>query len=191
MFYLLRRSFRPDGGTGGVWALLLGSITALIQFFLGDLVSPGGFGYSRYLYGFIDIVSLPVIIPLVLYLLMSIVRGFSNETDFGNFALLWMIPAAGLKALSWSSTNDPILLVMAPLLWTALASGIPVFIRWMMNNFTWYSVLISFPCIVVLPFCAAGAYWAFFSQQTLLGYALLAASHLPLGAALVFNVIRK
>jgi hypothetical protein len=191
LFYLLRRSFTGGNSSGGVWALLLGSITAIIQFFLGYLVSPGGFGFSRWLFGFIDIVSLPVLIPLFLCFLMFLFRGFSGEIDFANFALLWLIPVGALRALSWSSFNEPVLLVAVPLLWTALAVGIPFFITLMLENFRWYTAVISILSILLLPVITAAAYWAFFSQQTLLGFLLFFAAHVPLGFSLAFDILRR
>jgi hypothetical protein len=191
LFYLLRRSISGGGSSGGVWALLLGSITAIIQFFLGYLVSPGGFGYSRLLFGFIDIVSLPVLIPLFIYLLIILVRGSSGEIDFANFALLWLIPVGALRALSWSPFNDPILLVAVPLLWTAIAVGIPFFINLMINNLRWYTAIISILCILILPVLAAGVYWTFFSQKTLYGFLLLFAVNIPLILSLAFDTRRS
>jgi len=189
LFYLLRRAFVNGSGSGGVWALLLGSITAIIQFFLGNFISPGGFGFSRWLFGFIDIVSLPVLIPLVLYMLLFLVRGFAGNADFAGFALLWLIPVAALRAISWSATNDTILLVAVPLLWTALAAGISFFINWMANNLRWYTAVVSILCILILPVVAAAAYWAFFSQQTLLGFLLLFVAHIPVGLSLAFDIL--
>jgi len=180
LFYMLRRCF-TGGGAGGVWALLFGSITAIFQFFLGYLVSPGGFGFSRWLFGFIDIVSLPVLIPVILCVILFLLRGFAGEPDFSGFALLWLIPVAALRAISWGAANDSILLVVVPLLWTALAVGIPFFVNLMMGNFRWYTAVISILCIIILSVLASGAYWAFFSQQTLLGVLLLIASQIPLG----------
>ena len=190
LFYLLRNSVCGGNGSGGVWALLLGSITAIVQFFLGDLISPGGFGFSRWLFGFIDIVSLPALIPLFLCALIFIFRGFSGDVDFAGFALLWLIPVAALRALSWSSLNDPILLVMVPLLWTALAAGISFFINWMASRFRWYSAAVSIICIPLLPVIAAAAYWAFFSQQTALGFLLLFVVNIPLGLSITFDILR-
>jgi len=188
VFYLLRRSFVGTGNTSGsVWALLLGSITAILQFFLGYLVSPGGFGLSRWLFGFIDIVGLTVIIPLLVCLAMHIFRGVSGDVDFANFTLLWLIPVGALRALGWSSLSDPILLVMVPILWTALAAGISFFINWMMSNFRWYTIALSVLCMLVLPFAAATTYWAFFSQQTLLGFGLLIATNIPLGLSFLLG----
>jgi len=191
LYYLFRRSITGTGGSGGVWALLLGSITAIIQFFLGYLTSPGGFGLSRLIFGFIDIVSLPVLIPLFIYLLMVIFSGFSGEVDFGNFALLWMIPVAALRAISWGSSNDPLLLITVPLLWTAVAVGVSFFINLMAANFRWWKLIFSIPCIFIIPVIAAGSYWMFFSQQTFYGFLLLIAVHIPLGFSILFDVLRR
>jgi len=185
-FFLFRRTFTGGGG-GGVWALLLGSITAILQFFMGYYVKPGGFGFSRWLFGFIEIVSVPVLVPIVLYALLTFFRGFAGSADFADFALLWLIPVGALRAIGWGSTNDVILLVSVPLLWTALAVGIPFFINWTANNFRWYSVIISFICILLLPLTAASAYWAFFSQQIWLGFLLFFVTQIPLGLSFVFE----
>jgi len=185
LFYLLRRSLSGGGSSGGVWALLLGSITAIIQFLLGYILSPGGFGFSRWLFGFFEIVSAPVLIPFVAYLLMLVFRGFSSNADFAGFSLLWLIPVGALRALSWSSMNDPILLVMAPLLWTALAVGISFFINWMTSSFNPFFAIVSVLCIIILPVSAAATYWAFFSQQTLLGFLLLFVTHIPFGLSFI------
>jgi hypothetical protein len=188
LFYLLRRSLSGGGGSsGGVWALLLGSITAIIQFFLGYIFSPGGFGFSRWVFGFFEIVSVPVLIPFVVCFLMYLFSGFSSNADFANFTLLWLIPAGALRALSWSSMNDPILLVMAPLLWTALAVGISFLINWMASGYNPFFAVIAVLCIIILPVSAAATYWAFFSQRTLLGFLLLLVTHIPFGLSFAGN----
>ena len=186
-FYLFRRSI-SSGGSSGVWALLLGSITAILQFFLGNFISnPGGFGVSRIIFGFVDIVSLPVLIPIVIYFIILIFQGFSADIDFANFALLWLIPIGALRALSWSSTNDPILLILTPLLWTALAVGISFFVKLVISHFRWYTVILSFICILALPAVSALTYWAFFSQQELYAFPLLAAMHIPVALSIAFD----
>jgi len=188
LFYLLRRSIIGESNSsGGVWALLLGSIVAIIQFFLGNIVSPGGFGLSRWMFGFIDLVSLQVLAPIFICFLMLLFRGFSSESDFGSFALLWLIPSGALRALTWSALSDPILLVLVPLLWTALAAGISFFINLMVKSFTWYFAIISIICILILPVAAATTYWAFFSQQTLLGYGLLFVTFIPVIFSFIFK----
>jgi len=189
-FFLFRRSFTGGGG-GGVWALLLGSITAVLQFFMGFFLKPGGFGFSRWLFGFVEIVSVPVLIPLFICFLMFLFRGFSGEIDFAGFLLLWLIPVSALRALSWSSLNEPLLLIMVPLLWTALAVGISYFINLMANNPRWYLIILSVLCILILPVSAAFTYWAFFSQQTAMGFLLFFVTHIPFGLSLTFDIIRR
>jgi hypothetical protein len=188
LFYYLRRTMSGESNSSGsVWALLLGSIAAILQFFLGYLVSPGGFGFSRWLFGFIDLASLPVIIPMLIYLVMILFKGLSTDGDFTNFALLWLIPIGALRALGWSSGSDPILLVMVPLLWTALAAGIPFFINWMTETSNPFIAIASVLCIIVLPALAATTYWAFFSQYTLLGFSLLLVTNVPMALSFVIN----
>ena len=172
-----------------MWALILGSITALLQFLLGDIVSPGGFGFTRAVYGFVDIVSLPVVIPIITCLLMFVFRGLSSDPDFANFALLWMIPVSALRALGWSADGDPLLLVLVPLLWTSLAAGIPFFINWMAQGSNPFISSFSILCMLILPAAAAATYWAFFSQYTLMGFGLLVIINIPL--ALSFTHARN
>jgi hypothetical protein len=185
LFYLFRRSLVGAGNTSGsVWALLLGSITAIVQFLLGYIFSPGGFGFSRWLFGFFEIVSMPVLLPFIAYFVMYMFGGFS-DADFANFTLLWLIPVGALRALSWSSMNDPILLVMTPLLWTAIAIGISFLIIWMTNSYNPFISVLAILCMILLPIAASTAYWAFFSQQTLLGFLLLLVAHIPFGLSFV------
>ena len=174
-----------------MWALLLGSVTAIFQFFLGNFISPGGFGFSRWLSGFVDIVSLPVLVPLLVYLVLVALRVFSGTADFTGFALLWSIPAAALRALSWSSLGDPVLLVLVPLLWTALAVGLPFFVSIIIRHFRWPVLVCCGLCALVLPVLCATAYWAFFSQQRILGIPLLAAALLPMLIALVLDCVHS
>jgi hypothetical protein len=190
LFYLLKRSISGETGSGGVWALLLGSVTAIFQFFLGNQIEPGGFGFSRWLSGFVDIVSLPVLVPLAVYLLLLALRVFSGAADFANFALLWIIPAGALRAISWGPFSDPCLLVLVPLLWTALAAGIPFFIDCIMRHFRWYVAIPSGLGILILPAAAATAYWAFFSQRPVIGFLLLSAALVPMLVSVILGFIR-
>jgi hypothetical protein len=162
---------------------------AVFQFFLGNLVNPGGFGFSRWLYGFVDIVSLPVLVPLLVYVSFILFRVFSGSPDFTNFILLWFIPVATLRAVSWASLNDPILLVLVPLLWTALAAGIPFFITLIIQCSRWYVAIASGLCIAALPVAAAAAYWAFFSQRPLIGSLLFSVVLVPMIISIVIDFI--
>jgi hypothetical protein len=121
---------------------------------------------------------------------MFLFRGFSGDADFANFSLLWLIPVATLRALSWSAYNEPVLLIAVPILWTALAAGISFFIYWMMSNFRWYTAAISILSILILPLISATVYWAFFSQKTTLGFLLLFIVNIPLMLSFLFNDLR-
>ncbi|GHV91812.1 hypothetical protein AGMMS50268_23150 [Spirochaetia bacterium] len=192
LFFLFKRSLSPAGeaGAGGVWALLLGSIVALAQFFLGAFVNPGGFGLSRWVSGCIDIVALPAALPLLVYLGLISLRIISGTPDFTNFALLWLIPGGALRAVSWSAQGDPILLALVPLLWTAIVIGVPFFVGLILNGPPWIMIFSGLAALV-LPFLAATVYWAFFSQRTLMGFLLLFVTIIPLGVSTVSSMVRE
>ena len=186
LFYLLRRSFvGAVSSSSGVWALVFGSIAATVQFFLGAFISPGGFGFNRWLFGFVDLISVLVLIPIFVYSVIFIIKGFTG--DFADFSLLWMIPFGGLHAVDWSVLNDPVLLILVPVLWTALAAGISFFINWMATKKRWYTFAVSMPCILGLPVLAAATYWALFSQMTFLGFLFLFLMYVPVILSFIFE----
>ena len=191
LFYLFRRSIAGEGGAGSVWALILGSISALIQFFSGALVSPGGFGLSRWMSAFVDIVGLPVLIPLLVAAAFILFRLLSGNIDFTNFTLLWLIPVAVSKALSWSAIRSPIQLVMVPLLWTGLAVGISLFINCIIRYLRWWTVILCGLGILILPLAAITSYWAIFSQNTMLGYLLFSLAMIPMLVSLTLDYLRN
>jgi hypothetical protein len=186
LFYLFWRCVSPAGqsGYGGVWALLLGSIAGLFQFFNGAFIRPGGFGFSRWLSGCVDLVTVPVLLPLLVYLVMTLFRLNSGTPDFTGFALLWIIPMGALRAVSWGPLADPVLLVLMPLLWTAVAGGIP-FLGTLVLWSPWFLRIPAALAGLALPFLAATVYWAFFRQDLSLGYPLLALTLVPLLASCI------
>jgi hypothetical protein len=192
LFYLFRRAiYDSDGASGSILALLLGSIVAITEFLIGALVNPGGFGFSRWLSAFVDVVSLPALIPLVVYLVCVVFKFFSGTVDFTNFTLLYLIPVGAIRAVGWSSGNSPVLLILVPLLWTAIAMGIPFFIDLITTWTRWYIVV---PCslgILALPPFAATVYWVFFSQNTGRGFLLLAICLIPAIASIVYTLLRN
>jgi hypothetical protein len=191
LFYLFRRSLSRDNPpSGGVWALLLGGITALVQFFLGNLINPGGFGLSRWLNACIDIIALPAVLPFLVYPVFIVFRFLSGPFDFANFALLWLIPGAAIRAVNWSAENDPALLVLAPLLWTAVALGIPFFIDLILRFFRWYVLAPLGLGILALPLAAATAWWAFYSQKFTLGALLFILALIPMMISLMLSFVR-
>ena len=190
LFYLFWRTITGNNAfAGGVWALLLGSIVALIQFFLGYLLDPGGFAFSRWASAWIDIVTMPALTPLLVYLLLIALKIISGNVDFTNFALLWLIPGAAIRAISWSSQSDPILLVLVPVLWAAIAVGVPFFITLFQSGHLAIAIS-SFLGILIVPFSATCSYWAFFSQKTLWGFLFLLASIAPMLVSLLLSFIR-
>jgi hypothetical protein len=179
-----------DSSAGGVLALLLGSIVALIQFFLGSFINAGGFGFSRWVSACVDIVSLPAVLPFILGGLLMALRLFSGPDDLTNFALLWLIPGAAIRSVSWSAAKDPSLLVLVPVLWTAIAVGIPFLLRIAQNGFG-YIVILPIIGIAALPFLAATAYWAFFSQKVIPGMGFLCVTLIPMGLSVGMSFFRN
>jgi hypothetical protein len=163
---------------------VLGSIVALFQFFLGAFVNPGGFGFSRWVSACVDIVALPAALPFIICVVFSVLRIVSRESNFTNTAFLWLVPVAALKALSWSARSDPLLLLGVPVLWTAIVAGMDFFIRIIRSSWG----IATIPAIAgaaALPFLAATAYWALFSQYTAAGFVLFAAALVPAAASII------
>jgi hypothetical protein len=151
---------------------------------LGSFINPGGFGFSRWVSACIDIVALPAALPFIICVVFSVLRIISRKSNFTNLAFLWLIPVAALKALSWSAQNDPLLLLGVPILWTAIVAGMGFFIQIIQNS--WGIVII--PMIagaITLPFLAATAYWALFSQYAAGGFVLFVLTLAPATASLI------
>lgn len=190
LFYLFWHSVTGNANSaGGVWALLAGSIVALFQFFFGPLIDPGGFGLWRWLSGFVDIVSVPVLLPLLIYLILVCAKIITGKIDFTNFALLWLIPVAAVRVVSWSSLADPILLVLVPVLWTAIAVGIPFFIGFCEDG-RLYVIIPAVLGAAALPFLASCSYWTFYAQKTLFGFLFLAAAAAPMLISVILSFRR-
>jgi len=190
LFYLFWRSIAGNNtGSGGVWAVPAGCIVALAHFFLGPLAETDGFGISRWVSGCIDIVVLPALVPIVVYFLLVSFKIITGTVDFTNFALLWLIPGATIKAISWSSLHDPILLILVPVLWSAVAVGVSLFIRFIPE----YGIFVIILCalaILAIPFAAASSYWAFFSQKTLMGFLFFAAAAAPMFVSVFLSFLK-
>jgi hypothetical protein len=131
----------------------------------------------------IDIVSLPAVLPILAGFILSLCGVFSREADLGGFALLWLIPGAAIRVLDWSTLNDPLYLVLVPLLWTALAVGIPFLLGSIGGDHPAGLILPALGALA-LPLSAAASWRAFFAQETVLGWLLLILTMLPLGVSL-------
>ena len=189
LFYLFRRSITGNNASGGVWAIIAGSIMALVQFFQGPIIEPGEFGLSRWLSGCVDIVVVPVLAPLLVYLILSVLKVITGTVDFAGFSLLWLIPGAAVRALSWSAQSDPILLVLVPVLWTAIAVGIHFFVKIILSSRP-AAIVFSSIAILFIPFAAASSYWAFFSHRNSMGYLFLLAAAAPMLLSVVMSFLR-
>jgi hypothetical protein len=185
LFYLFRRPFTSAQGDGIIWALPLGIANTVLQIYAGALVTPGGFGFFRWLSGFADIVCLPVLVPLAVCLLLIALRALPANVDITGFILLWLIPLAALRSIRWSSPGLPVMLVLVPVLWTALGAGIPVLISFAKTRPRWYIVILSALGIAALPAVAATSWWAFYCHMKLTGYLLLTAALIPLTVWLI------
>jgi hypothetical protein len=187
LFYLFRRSVTGRGA--GLWALVLGTITAFFHFFAGNLVEPGGFEFSRWLSGFVDIVGLPVLVPIITCSLLMAFRLLSGDTDLTGFTLLALVPATILRTLSRDSPS-PMTLALIPLLYTAQAVGISFFITCIIRILRWYVIIPLGLCILALPVLAASSYWAFFTHDTLLGFLLFFLTMIPMIISVALDYAR-
>jgi hypothetical protein len=192
LFYLFWISLSPEDvpRPHEFFALFLGGLTALASFFLGPLIDPGGFGFSRWLSAYIDIVCLPVLFAVLIGFLLSLSPLLSGGGSFVNFALLWLIPVAVMRTVSWGIRKDPLHLVLVPLLWTALATGIPLLLRLLpgRRGIPFFLILTG---LILLTGTAATSYWAFFSQRFYPGLAFLIISLIPLGIKTVNLVTNR
>lgn len=152
---------------GGYWGLLLGSVTALLEIFFGPFVKTEGFGLSRWLGILVDLVAVPALIPLILYAPFALIR--RDAASLTAFALLALVPQGVAGAAVWIGRRDPSLLVLLPLMWTALAVDIPFFFLPVLKGRFWF-LLLALPAVPILLLLAASAYWAFFIHQPVLGY---------------------
>jgi hypothetical protein len=170
---LLWLSLAGEGGAEAVWALLMGTAAVLLQGAMGNLVEPGGFGFFRWFYALVDIVALPSALPFLAAFLLTLCR--RSTLNLRVFVLVWLIPQGLFRALSWSG---PLFLVLAPLLWTALALGIPFFIE-LAEDALGLRALPWILAAAILPFAASVSFWAFFGHRVLPGASALAAVLTP------------
>ena len=186
LLYLLRRS---PGEGHSLWALPLGAVAVAIQYIVGPLVTPGEFGFARWVSGFVDIVGLPALFPFAVCGIFVLLRVFPREVDYAGFALLWLAPLAAVRSIS--ETPTVVSLIVVPLLWGAQAVGIPFFINSIIRNERRYKVFFASLGLEALPVAAATSWWAFFAQRTLWGALLLAISFVPAVISLLTSVRQK
>ena len=168
--------------------MIMGTIIAFFRFFLGSFVNAGGFGFSRWVSACIDVVALPVALPYIICVIFAMLRIISAQANFTNYAFLWLIPVAAVRTLGWSSNNNPILLMGVPVLWTAVAAGMGLFIQIAQNGWG-IAVIPAILGAIALPLIGATSYWALFSHHDLLGIILLALCLVPLVISIVLSVL--
>lgn len=181
LFYFFWISLRPPtaANSGGVGALLLGSACALVRYITAPWISPGEFGFSRWLSTLVDTVSLPALLPLLFFALFSALNIIPAPGDPVGFALLWLVPEGMFRSLNPAGRRDPVFLTLVPVLWTAIALGIPLFARFLSNRKRRFRMALALFGITALPLAAASCYWAFFCRRLPLGWVLLAATLMP------------
>ena len=151
----------------------------IVQYWLSPLITPGGFGFPRWMYSFVDVVAVPALAPLVICLLLVLLRVFPRNVDYAGFALLWLFPLAVVRSISGSLPPSPLSLVVVPLLWASQAMSIPFFAGCIVKKPRWYVMVPSALCIAALPVIAATSWWALFSHVTFPGLLLLILSLVP------------
>jgi hypothetical protein len=187
LFYFFRRSLSPGKNGKGGWALLLGCAAILVRYFTGPFVAPSGFGLSCWLGGFTEMVSLPVLIPVVVCILLTVLRVFPSDVDIGGFTFLWLIPLAFYCSVDSSLPYSPLMLVLVPLLWTTQILGVSFFIDCMLKYRRWFIIIPSILSAIALPLIASSAWWAFYSQQTQIGCLFLFVSIIPALVSLIME----
>ncbi|MDR1399386.1 MAG: hypothetical protein LBJ41_05650 [Treponema sp.] len=188
LFYLFWSSISSDEqlGSGGLWALLLGSIYAIAVFFFGPFIGEaGGFGYSRWLSISVDLVSVPALAP---FLVFALFLPFRVCRDFTRFTLLWLIPDMLIRIIAWNVRNDPTQLILVPILRTAIVMGISGSIRLIMYGKV-PGIITASLILLALPFGASCCYWFFFCQRPQEGFILLAITLIPMLLYCVFQLI--
>jgi hypothetical protein len=179
LFYFFRRSISP-GKNGMVgWALLLGCAAVLIRYLSGPFITPAGFGLSCWLGAFIDMVSLPVLVPIVVCVLLAALRVFPSDVDIGGFTFLWLIPLTFYYSVDRSLPYSPLMLVLVPLFWTTQTLGVSFFIDCILRYRRWFVIIPSILSALALPLIASSAWWAFYSQLPQVGCLFLFVSIIP------------
>ncbi|MDR2483184.1 MAG: hypothetical protein LBD08_06090 [Treponema sp.] len=193
LIYLLWRSLSPEktlGAAAGICAVILGSAAALSRYSFGSFFDAEGFAWSRWLGILADWIALPALLPMAAYCLASAPFRRFRPAGLRDFTLLALIPQGAEGVLTWSGRQDPALLVLLPLLWTALASGIPFLLGPIMEK----RRRIIAPAvlgILLLPSAAASASWAFFVHYPLAGYLCGGLVCIPMGLAIAFSLAAR
>jgi len=179
-----------QAGSGAVWAVLLGSLIGILHFLSGAFVRAEGFGLSRWFFALADIVFVPAVLPVIVFFCFSFFRLFKNQGDLCAFVLLWLIPEGILRTIGWSVQNDPLYLVLVPLIWTSLALGMSFLVDLACNSFGLW-VILPILAAVALPFAAATCFWHLYGNFWLRGAALLLLTLAPAAISVISLLIHR
>ncbi|MDR0706777.1 MAG: hypothetical protein LBF60_02690 [Treponema sp.] len=188
LFFLFWSALVPYGvEVSGALAVILGSVTAILQFFFGNFIAGGAFGKERWINVFVDMVALPALLPLLVYALFLLLRIAKDPTGFGSFSLLWLAPSGILRTVQWGVENDPAKLLLIPVLWTSIVACASSFINLSLRKKTLAAAVCSTASIALIAPLATTAYWAFFSQIRLTRWVVLAGTLALLVCAVVIS----
>jgi hypothetical protein len=166
------------GNSGGILAFVLGSLVSVLHCLFYPVINAAGFGLSLWLFALINIVLIPAVLPFLFFILLALPGLFKGQADPAKFVLFALVPAGITRAIGWSAQNDPLYLILVPLLWTMLALGISFLGRLIRESFfPWIIPLLL--AVLLLPLTAAAVFWAFYGQMFPAGFILLAALSIP------------
>jgi hypothetical protein len=174
---------RERGSLGGVWAFILGTLLSVLHYLLYPFIKVSGFGLSLWFYALIDIVFVPVALPLLVFALFTALELPGGGADPVKFVLIALVPAGVLRAIGWSGQNAPLYLVLVPLIWAMFALGVSFLVRLASGNFPLW--LITILSVIVLTPAAAAVFWAFYRQMPFISLLFLALFSTPSLIALV------
>lgn len=187
--YLWRRSLHsekkaPFPEPGVISGFCLGLAAAFVRSSVGEVFVQRGFGFSSFAAQLIDGAPFDALLPIASY---SLIRRFGasrrpfDQSEAAVFALSWLTPLCAFRAVFWSSVPDPVLLMVVPVLFAALALSLPYWIGKIIDDYGTAqaaAIAVSFS----LPFAAAATTWAFNSQRLFLGalfFCLSVAASIP------------
>jgi hypothetical protein len=172
LFFWNSLNMREHKSSGGLLAFVLGTLLSVFHYLFYPLVKASGFGLFLWFHTLIDIVSVPAVLPLLVFALLTFLRLPGVGADPAKFVLTALIPAGILRAIGWGGQNAPLYLVLVPLIWTMLVLSVSFFVRLVFRNFPlWLITLLS---VIVLAPAAATVFWAFYGQMPFTGFLLLA-----------------
>ena len=178
LFLWVSLNSENGGNSGGIPALVLGSLVSALHYLFYPPVNAAGFDFSLWLFALINIVLIPVAPPLLVFALLSVPGFFKGKRDPAGFVLFWLIPSGIVRAFGWSARNSPLYLILIPLLWTTLALGVSFFARLVRESF-FPRIIFLLAGIFLMPLAAAAIFWAFYRQMAVAGFILLAVFSIP------------